>query len=688
MQLAPNMKLDKICRLAFVLAGWTWPLLCNGQAYPTGEKLFPAKAVVNVREGYGARGDGSTDDTGAIQQAISENIGKDRTLYFPDGVYMLSRPLKWVHIVGQDSLWRARLTIQGQSQAGTVLRLRTAASGFGNADAPKALVTTGSNRIRGRESTNGAGNNAFNNLICDLTVHTGTNNPGAVGIDFVGTNMAGLRNVTVESGDGRGVAGILLKREGSGPCLFKNVTVKGFDYGVDVYGQQYGQTYEFITLTKQLKAGIRNAGNVLSLRKVYSENAGLVPVIINGNRRNGQHPGNYGLVTLVDARFVRTGKTAAKSSAIVNEVGSNGRKGCIYVRNVVADGYLSVIENRNARKGTNRVAEFASDPVVSRLTEPNHDRAFALPVAETPEFHQNDTANWVSVTDYGASAEDPSGDDAKAIQAAIDSGAETVFFPKGKHPYSVDTTIVVRGNVRRLLGMQSAIDIGKNTFFKDTAQPRPVFCFAPGKHDTVCFERFNLRSQRASYFDGGVYLEHASPQTLVLRDLNSDAHGCLLYRNTAGVGSLFIENVCSLSAWSFANAQDVWARQLNPESQRMPVGRPMIFQNRGNLWILGLKTEGLSSVLQSENGRVELLGGFLYPIRDFKDTGTPAFSGFRSMLKLTFVVNAYKATASYGIVVKSNDSIHAHVLRKSNFERRGEGTIVPLCIVSSATKGR
>ena len=47
-------------------------------AYPVSE------SVVDVtKPPYSAKGDGATDDTEALQQAINENTGRHKVLYFP-----------------------------------------------------------------------------------------------------------------------------------------------------------------------------------------------------------------------------------------------------------------------------------------------------------------------------------------------------------------------------------------------------------------------------------------------------------------------------------------------------------------------------------------------------------------------------------------------------------------------------
>ena len=47
----------------------------------------------NVRLHFGAKGDGATDDTAAIQRAVDAANRAPGVVFFPPGVYLLSRPI-------------------------------------------------------------------------------------------------------------------------------------------------------------------------------------------------------------------------------------------------------------------------------------------------------------------------------------------------------------------------------------------------------------------------------------------------------------------------------------------------------------------------------------------------------------------------------------------------------------------
>jgi parallel beta-helix repeat protein len=67
---------------------------------------------VSVKD-YGAVGDGQTDDSSAIQDAIDDTTGDGRAVIIPGGVYLVGAPL----------IMRSTLTLRGIGRGGTVLRL-------------------------------------------------------------------------------------------------------------------------------------------------------------------------------------------------------------------------------------------------------------------------------------------------------------------------------------------------------------------------------------------------------------------------------------------------------------------------------------------------------------------------------------------------------------------------------------
>ncbi len=112
--------------------------------------IYPPNAgVLNVRDAkYGAKGDGKTDDTAAIQKALTEGLYSHHIIYVPNGVYLVSNTLKWQNPANAGNNvggWRPFLQLQGQSRAGTVFRLKDKAPGFGDDSAPKAVI---SNRLQ------------------------------------------------------------------------------------------------------------------------------------------------------------------------------------------------------------------------------------------------------------------------------------------------------------------------------------------------------------------------------------------------------------------------------------------------------------------------------------------------------------------------------------------------------------
>lgn len=531
---------------------------------PNNDLIFPADAgVLNVKD-FGAKGDGITDDTAAIQAALNAYPNGRRIIYLPNGTYLVSNTLNWpAGTPGAGNEYK-RTTLQGQSEQGTIIKLKDGAAGFTNPDNPKAVIFTGP-----------APAQRFGNSIRSLTVDTGRGNLGAAGIQFNASNQGALRDVTIQSGDGQGVYGLDMDfTDEIGPLLVKDVTVNGFQYGIVTGYTVNSQTFENITLQNQSIYGFWNYSQVVSIRNLTSTNA--VPAIYNG-------VGGTSHMTLLNATLNGLGG-ASNQPAIING-------GTLLTREVTTTGYQSAIQSGSTTVVGPTVSEFVSDDI-SRLFS-TASTTLNLSVRETPTVPWDNPATvpWSNVVTYGAIPNDGL-DDTAAIQAAIDSGRTTVYFPVGS--YDVQNTVLVRNNVRRILGTEAYINVATTA--------NPGFKIVDGTSSVVVFERLY------SWNNGTPTIENASSRTLVLRDTTN------LSLRLTGLGDVFLENVAT-SALSI-NGQNVWARQLNIEN----LGTK-ITNNGGNLWILGFKTERGGTLIDTKNGgKTEVIGGLAY-------TTTPAPDG-------------------------------------------------------------
>lgn len=614
--------------------------------------------VVNVRTQYGAMGDGNTDDTAAILKAIGDNRGIfQRILFFPAGTYLVSDTL---YGKAQDGNWKARLTLQGENKGTTVIKLKDNLPAFQDPLAPKAVIQTGS--INPFNKQTGAGNNGFRNYIFDLTIDTGKGNPGAVGIDYLANNVCGMENVTIRSGDpqGIGVAGLWMKRTYVGPCLYKRVEVTGFDFGILTSATEYSHTFEHLRLSRQRVAGIGNTGNVLSIRDLESENS--VPAILNSDPN--------GFVTLIDSKL--EGPTAG-SSAILNS-------GALVLRNVLVSGYAASVLSKNGPEARGNVIEYLSpssipsNPAIASM-RPNGSSSMTLnlPVEETPEVASPDLSRWVSVVAKGAVA-DGKTDSTKAIQSALDSGAEVVYLPAGN--YRVADTLHVKGGLRKLLGL-GAVLLPDGAQFANPGAPTSFLRFESANSD-LCIEGVQFGWWDRKNYPGTVWLEDVSPRALVLRHVDFQGVASTVYKASAArLGSLFIEDVEGFR-WKFDGPQHIWARQFDVEGN---VEGSKISNDGALLWILGLKTEGPQTVLETDKGgSTELLGGLLFPVKPVA-AEVPAFVVNKGTVGLSYAVSAYKPENNYQVQFKIGGG--ATSVNNADLPKRGNGTIATTPVIKT-----
>jgi hypothetical protein len=586
--------------------------------------VFPAAAkgstssVIDVTQApYNVNPNDGADDTAGLQRAISDAVtfgysrgGTGTMIYLPNGTYYVNNTLRWVT---PDGVWGGRVILQGQSRAGTVIRLRNNSAGYGSVSSPKAIVKSGSAATQDYGG-DGAGGQAFRNSVRNLTVDCGAGNPGAIGVDFQVSNQGCLRDVTIKSTGGRGAVGLSMVRADNGPGFVKNLSVQNYDTGIKTAAGYQMMTLEHITVTGHTVAAVSNDSASLALRRLTTTSSSAnpsAPAVVNDGT---------GFVCLVEATLRTANLTTSTGPAVVNDPGaiSQFNSARMFLRDVSYSGYARAVVNRGANGPTGYLGEWGSDPVLSLFN--SGTMSLRLNVRETPEFFDDNLNNWVNVRDFNpTNSADWTAPIQNALNYAASNGKTTVYFPHGV--YKVSNTVTVPAGVRRLAGLMSAVGIINNTPYFSGPTLNPVFRFAGGdgsrttQVDQLMGFPFDLSAGTR-----GVYFEHADARTVVLMN-QSDEPGPY-YRNTVGSGPLFVEDVCG-DRWTLNN-QYAWFRQLNPESTVTK-----ITQFGGMVWILGVKTERAGSVMDIRpyNGSpayTEVLGGNVFAYGSASELSTQA----------------------------------------------------------------
>ena len=113
---------------------------------PTRHYLLPSDAgIVNVKDArFGAAGDGRTDDTAAIREAIKVAIEEHNRysappfVFFPKGTYLVTGPLESkIEQHGWSGGWRAGMLLLGESRADSIIKLADRTPGYRDPSAPR-----------------------------------------------------------------------------------------------------------------------------------------------------------------------------------------------------------------------------------------------------------------------------------------------------------------------------------------------------------------------------------------------------------------------------------------------------------------------------------------------------------------------------------------------------------------------
>jgi len=596
------------------------------------DRVAPADAVVDVRAAFGARGDGRSDDSAAIQAAISAGLSssnRDKILYFPAGTYLVSRPLQWRLANGSWSSW---LTLQGQNRDHTIIKLADAAPGFNDPSHPQPVLRTGSQNA---DAADGSGNRAFNNFIFDLTIDIGTDNPGADGIDYLANNRGAIRNVALRAPTGSGNTGITMTRRWPGPCLLDNIRITGFATGIQLGRWEYSLTAENIRLTGQRRTGIDNQNNVVNLRNLISHNQ--VPAITNSTAD--------GLITVLDSQLLDGSPTL---SAITNN-------GAAFLRNITITGYTTTVLDKGTPRTPAGTEWSTTNPRTPNATPP---ASLTLPTPEPPSTPDYPAQQWAGVADYGGLPND-NHDDTTALQAALNSGKPVIYLRPGW--YELTAPLTIPDTVREIIGFEATLDATRGAY--TTPSTTPVFTTTTTTTTPLTLTQLLFKTSPTT-----TDITRTGTRPIQLRDLHlagNPFHGT--------PGQLFLTDIDGGTGWHLTPGQQIWARQLDTEQPGTKI------TNTGaTLWILGLKTEQPgTAIATTDNAHTELLGALLYPSTPITDN-TPAFTNTNATQSLTFAISATDPTRQYKTLITTTHQTTTQTITTTQAQPRGTGTMLSL----------
>jgi glucan 1,3-beta-glucosidase len=445
------------------------------------------KVFRNVKD-FGARGDGVTDDTAAINLALSQGgrcgQGCDSStttpglVYFPNGIYVVSSPIimyYYSQIIGDPN---NRPTIKASPGfAGMAVIDANPYDNFGN-----NWHTNQNNFFR-----------QIRNIIIDLTAQPFTTGTGIHWQVAQATSLQNIQfNMRTDGGEANAQQGLFIDN-GSGGFM-TDLTFTGGRFGMFVGSQQF--TTRNMIFNNCRTAIFMNWNWAWTFQNLRINNCGIGIDMANGG--NSQ---TVGSVILADS--VLTNTQIGVSTAY--NPGSPHTNGSLILDNVDMSANVPQAVARGSDRstilaGNQRIASWMQGRAYSGLNGGQTVQGTQNPVNKPaalldasgkivtrsrPQFESLPSSSFISVKANGAIGNGIA-DDTAAIQAIFDRAGpnDVVFFDHGA--YIITDTVRIPPNIRITGEIWPLIMAGGNSAFKDQNNPKPVFKVGqPGDVGTV-----------------------------------------------------------------------------------------------------------------------------------------------------------------------------------------------------------
>ncbi|GLB35079.1 putative glycoside hydrolase family 55 protein [Lyophyllum shimeji] len=428
----------------------------------------------NVKD-FGAKGDGVTDDTAAINLAISygDRCGggakacnsstiTPALVYFPKGVYLVSAPVIAYYYT----------QLIGDARSPPTLLASDNFEGMAVIDADPYIP--GGDGAQWYGNTN----NFFRsvrNFVIDVR-RVPPERPQGTGIHWQVAQATSLINIVFEMSIVPGTAHQGIWMENGSGGFIGDLVFNGGKYGMWVGNQQF--TVRNVTINNADTAILNHWNWGWTFQGVTINNCKIGFDLLQG----------VGAVAIVDAvvrdtpTFIRS--AAAADATLAGSLVLNN----IHIKNVptvVADGNGTSILSGGARgvikswgqgnvySGTSPAGEFTQGSIAAaRKPSMLLDSAGRVFGKTHPQYEEHSVHQFVSVKDYGARG-DGATDDTAAIQSFLRrfGGRRILFFDAGT--YIVTSTVTIPAGTR-MVGEAWSVIAGKGKAFADQENPQVV----------------------------------------------------------------------------------------------------------------------------------------------------------------------------------------------------------------------
>ncbi|CAF0855233.1 unnamed protein product [Didymodactylos carnosus] len=572
------------------------------------------KVYRNVKD-FGARGDGITDDTRAIQNAISSgrcsaasacegSTSEPGLIYFPYGTYLVSTSLQldyYTQLVGNPS--------------GNRLPTIKCSSGF-----KAGYVLDG-------DPYNGAGNlawgatNNFFREIRNLRIDMTTMDPGlgTSGIHWPVGQATALQNLVIEMSTAEGTQHQGLFIESGSGGFMSDLTFYGGKIGAFLGNQQF--TSRNMTFFG-CQTAISQIWNWNWLYKSLSINNCRVG--IDMSVKPGQNESVGGL-TVLDSHFYDTPVGIITSANAQSTPPSAGQ---ILLDNVYFEKTPVAVQsttNQILLQGNQRIDSWgqghvykasSNDYTFSRGPLPPPDKSAVLLDGSKflehsrPEYSEYSINQFVTVKSLGAKGDGVT-DDTATIQKIIDTYAATkiIFFDAGAYIHT--STVHIPPNAV-IIGEVESVIMATGSFFGDGKNPQPVWAVGrqgqsgnvqivdilfshQGPVPGAIMMQWNLKSicpgksglWSTHFRTGGAKGTNQTPSNclkLTGASNRSECQGAFLQLHISPLGSLYMENT-----W-------LWVADHNldyPDHSQIDIfnARTILVESEGPLWMYGTSAE-------------------------------------------------------------------------------------------------